>query len=182
MKNKTKALTSIFASGAFVAAGAYLYQCQECTDGTAVQAELVQPAEVKIQQDVMGNKTITMAKDDRKVRDFQFKKTGSVIKAEGIEITAPGDMKVTSQVTGGVLEQTLTNASLQVDGKTARVLTKQSTSVASTSHDGTKGRVRYDGFYEGVDLEYAYDGKDIEEFYHLSDSLKKEIIYRLLLA
>ena len=175
MKNKIKALTGIFASGAFVAAGAYLYQCQECTDGTVVQAELAQPVDVATQQ-VVGTKSIAKAKDERKVRDFQFKKVDGLIKAEGIEVTAPGEMKVTSQVTSGVLEQKLTKATLRVDGKTARELARDATSQASTSHDGAKGRLRYDGFYEGVDLEYAYDGKDVEEFYHLSDALKKEII------
>ena len=116
MKNKIRALTGIFASGAFVAAGAYLYQCQECTDGTVVQAELAQPVDVATQQ-VVGTKSIAKAKDERKVRDFQFKKVDGLIKAEGIEVTAPGEMKVTSQVTSGVLEQKLTKATLRVDGK-----------------------------------------------------------------
>ncbi len=178
MKNKTKALTGILASGALVFAGVYWSGADKATepaDAPAKQDAAKAEAMMKTQS-VMGNISIAKAEDDRKVRDYKFQKKGAVIEAEGIKITAPGKMEVSSQVTPGTLKQELTHASFRLNGKAIKKIERNPIPEAYTTHDGKKGRVKYDDFYSGIGLEYVYDGKDVEEFYHLSDTVKQDLI------
>ena len=82
MKNKTKALTGIFASGALVAAGAYWYQGQQTADAPAVVADATK-LETKIApkaQSVMGNVSVFKQEDTRKVRDSNLLKRNASLR------------------------------------------------------------------------------------------------------
>ena len=119
--------------------------------------------------------TVTAVEDDRKTRDFAFTEVKDAFKAEGVEITGAGSMVLTSQHTGGKLETQLLSADARKEGN-ARTIKRAKKPVASTETAADKGSVRYSGFFEGIDLEYRYDGKDIEEFFHLSDGLKQALV------
>lgn len=108
-------------------------------------------------------------------RGFSFKQNGATLEADGVKLTAPGEVEFTSRLSGGKVTQRLLSAALVSGGNVVRTLPKTAKAEARTDRTRRSSSVRYDGFFEGVDLEYRYDGKQIEEFFHISDALKKEL-------
>lgn len=120
--------------------------------------------------------TITAVKDDRRTRDFSFKDFKSSFKAEGVELDGAGQLTLESQGTGGKLKQRVDAVRLvRDDGTVVRELTRNAKPAAEASITAQRGSLLYQGLFDGVDVEYRYDGKDVEEFFHLSAALKAEI-------
>jgi len=125
--------------------------------------------------DVIRDNAKTMFKliDDRKTRNFAFKIEGDRVDADGI-VASRGEMTFTSQVTGKTLKQRLTGASL-IDGDSRDPLETGEAVKPSVEQSDKRGSVRYPGFYAGLDLEYRYDGKDVEEFFHVNNDLHQRL-------
>jgi hypothetical protein len=125
--------------------------------------------------DVIRDNARTMFKltDDRKPRDFTFKIEGNRVDADGI-VADGGEMSFTSQVTGKTLKQRVVGASV-IDGNDAEALAAGQGVQALVDKSDKRGSVRFPGFYAGVDLEYRYDGKDVEEFFHVGDELQHRL-------
>jgi hypothetical protein len=146
-------------------------------EGTAaVQVELEEKAPDKINIVRNNFKTIHKMEDNRKVRDSVFRMEKGMMKAEGIELKKPGEMVFTSQVTGTSLSQKILSASLHDGEGKSNTIAQSDDPAVQTSKRNDKSHLRYLGFFEGIDLEYTYDGKDVEEFFHLSDKLRNTII------
>jgi hypothetical protein len=125
--------------------------------------------------DVIRDNARTMFKltDDRKTRDFAFKIEGNRVDADGI-VADGGEVTFTSQVTGKTLKQRLLGANL-VEGKDKEPLAVAESSKPLVEKNEKRGSVRYPGFYAGLDLEYRYDGKDVEEFFHVQNDLHQRL-------
>lgn len=124
---------------------------------------------------VTGNRApITQIVDDRKTRDFRFKISDAGLEAEGVQVMPDGKVVVTSQETGGSYTQVLKEIVWQTEQDSHALAPKKSKGPELNS-DPEKSRVRFAEFFEGVDVEYTYDGKDIEEFFHLSEDLLRQL-------
>jgi hypothetical protein len=115
---------------------------------------------------------ISDLKDERVFRDRQLRMDGAAVEGDGVSMPAPGVLEFTS-FNGVKLSQRVTGAAL-VAGQERRALARSSTSPIAGG-DAKTSSVRFDGFFEGLDLEYRYDGRDVEEFFHVSDALKARV-------
>lgn len=113
--------------------------------------------------------------DARVVRDFTFKEADAGFRAEGVELGAPGELTLRSQISGGTLEQRLGAARLVKGGAVVEELARAEAPSAEATVSASAGSVRYRGFYEDIDLEYRYDGKDVEELFHLGETLQADL-------
>lgn len=143
-------------------------------EGTDVSADVEEEADPGI---IRNNfKTFHVMEDTRKTRDSVFAMEKGMMKADGVELRRPGEMAFTSQVTGTVLEQKLISASLHTGNGESTTIARKADPAVQTAKTNDKSRLKYLGFFEGVDLEYTYDGKDVEEFFHVSETLRNTII------
>ena len=139
------------------------------------------PSEVAARLALNNAVTVAESKDERKVRDFVFAKVAEGFRAEGVEIGDAGKVVLTSQLTGGKLAAQLKSARAVHPGEQSertRALERGKAPTSRTSDNADGSSVRYLGFFEGIDVEYRYDGKDIEELFHLSDDLKASLVER----
>lgn len=119
---------------------------------------------------------ITKIDDPRRVRDFAFQKAKASFEADGVNITNAGELTMKSQVTDGVLKQQLVSAVVSKPGDKPKRLARNAAPQATVEAADKFGSLRYDSFFEGLDLEYKYDGKDVEELFHLGGELKKQLV------
>lgn len=147
-------------------------------DPDAVAQADTRPEEVGRKPEIVRNNYTTMfsIKDKRKVRENTFKMEKNLMKAEGIELKSPGEMTFTSQVTGTELTQKIISASLHKQEGGSRTVARGENPPVDTTKRNNKSHLRYFGFFDGIDLEYTYDGKDVEEFFHISDKLRNTIV------
>ena len=117
---------------------------------------------------------ITSIEDDRKVRDFQFRMDDAGLQAEGVEVKVDGEVIVTSQESGGTYRQLLQDVSIR-KGDAQKSLARGPKQPPQIAHDADRSKLRFVEYFAGVDVEYTYDGKDVEEFFHLSESLLREL-------
>ena len=113
---------------------------------------------------------IMRIEDDRRVRDFDFQEDNTGLRAEGVEVKLDGEVIVTSQQSGGTYRQIITSANIY-RGEDAKPLEKGVRQRPRVAKDADGSRLRFDSYFSGVDVEYTYDGKDVEEFFHLSEAL-----------
>lgn len=119
-------------------------------------------------------KIVAQTQDTRRIRDYQFAKVADGFKAEGVELHEPGALTFESQLTKGKLAQHILRAERH-RGESAQAIARGASEVRVARGD-TYGSITYDDFFEGLGLEYKYDGKDIEEFFHLDDALKASLV------
>ncbi len=111
-------------------------------------------------------------------RDHRFKQNGAGLAAEGVELPVAGEMSIVSPHTKGTLRQTVLTAKRMQGDEASAELAKNAAAEAKVAPSEDESSVRYGGFFEGIDLEYRYDGENVEEFFHLSDELKADLIAR----
>lgn len=175
--NRTWWTTGAVALGGLGAVG--LWWASQNAGPSAENANQVveaQPDAKDVPLDIMRDNvaTITKLEDDRRVRDFKFQNSDAGLQAEGVHVKPDGEVVVTSQQTGGSYTQQLVSAE-RVGTESKTVIPKVADSKARTSSAAEKSYLRFKEYFEGVDLEYTYDGKDVEEFFHLDDALVADL-------
>lgn len=177
MERKRETRTKIV-GGALVVAGAALcgaYLWQRASAPPAAAGPLAAPTETAAGGDppaVTANQVeIARVEDDRAARDPAFRAEGAGWHAAGVSVDAEGSLEVTSQEGGGVLRQRVLALEAVGAGAASRVLPRPPPAPPRLLDDPGRGALRFPSFAEGVDLEYTYDGKDVEELFHLDDAL-----------
>lgn len=171
-------LAAVLAGGSALAAAVFLWPVRDAkrTAVDEVDSSAVEAAKETADNTTVTNNFVTAVKmEQMKARDFNFEKVGERFRAEGVELGAAGEITMHSEVTGGKLDQQLVRAERVKNEKTTKSLAraKKVKGVADVQSD--TGNVRYDGYFAGIDLEYRYDGRMVEEFFHISDTLKAEL-------
>ncbi len=168
---------AVLAGGSALAAAVFLWPVRD--DKTDVEApkETVATVETDAEARAVTNNFVTAVKiEQMKARDFNFDQVGSKFRAEGIELGAAGEVTMHAEQTGGKIDQHLVRAERVKGEKTTKVLARNEKATGATETAADTGNVRYDGFFAGIDLEYRYDGRQVEEFFHISDKLKAELV------
>jgi hypothetical protein len=109
-------------------------------------------------------------------RDMRFQAKDGDFVAEGVRVGADGSLTVVGQGQGPALVQRPTGARLVRGGAVVEDLKADDDAagvVASTEKDDA---VRFDDRFGGVDLEYRYDGRGVEEFFHVDDATTNKIV------
>jgi len=115
---------------------------------------------------------ISTLRDERVARNKEMRIDGLAVFGEGISMPAPGVLEFSS-ATGVSVRQRVSGAAI-VAGDERRPIERQA-SVARSGGDALHSSIRYDDFFAGLDLEYRYDGKDVEEFFHVDDQLRDSV-------
>jgi|GEM_PF-2502562 len=116
------------------------------------------------------NNLVSVRDPDKKL-SFKFSKAGNDFRADGVRVSSQGEVEVASRYTDGNIRAKLVSAHLsELDNQIPRASGK-----AEATNSKTHGSVMLSSFFEGVDVEYRYDGSDVEEFFHISDDLKNQI-------
>lgn len=119
---------------------------------------------------------VSVREGNDKKRKSNFGEVGNRFEAEGVTITDAGKMTIKSQFTDGSIATQLTAARVDKASKASTSLKRAEKVKGVASKQGDRGSVRFDGYFDGVDLEYRYDGKDVEEFFHVSSTLKDKLV------
>lgn len=180
--NKSTLAVTLLTSAGVVAAGAFLLRSSDNKGDAPVSA--VETKSDKLDADgrpipdiIKNNATkVVDITVENKIRDYKFEKLKDGLRAEGVELNAAGEVVFTSQHTGGKIEQKLVRAGAHKDGQLVRALDKSETVQANVRTGDTYGSVTYDSYFDGLGLEYKYDGQAVEEFFHMSDDLKAELV------
>ena len=109
-------------------------------------------------------------------RDFRLQAKGAGLAAEGLDLPKPGSLAIVSPHTKGVLKQDIVSAQRVRGDEQIGALARNDTVVAKVRAGDEDSSARYDGFFEGLDLEYRYDGEDVEEFFHIDAALKDSLV------
>jgi hypothetical protein len=117
---------------------------------------------------------ISTLADDRAARAASLHAEGKGIRGEGIDMPEPGTLAFTSFNGAHVTQRVAAAAIIDRDGQTRALARQPSDGVASG--DGQKSQARFADFFAGLDLEYTWDGRDIEEFFHLDDGLRQDVV------
>jgi hypothetical protein len=164
------------------AAGAIIYVASGDSERTPTAGNVTAAAPaadpgVGVRTPTLNNSTtIVSVRDTRKTRDHAFKQAKEGFAAEGVTLDKTGAVTMVSQGTGGKVSQTLTAAALVKDGKVLRTLALNKKPEVVTDSTAKYSTVVYRDLFEGLDVEYRYDGKDVEEFIRLSDGVKRELV------
>ena len=117
---------------------------------------------------------ISTLADDRAKRQLPLAVDGNVVHGDGFVMPEAGTLEFTS-FNGARLTQRFDGASVVGSDGAARALARQATTPV-TGNDGKQSHARYPGFVQGLDLEYRFDGRDIEEFFHVDDTLRQDVV------
>lgn len=115
---------------------------------------------------------ISELRDERAHRNKTLRIDGLTVVGEGVSMPAPGVLDFSS-ATGVSVRQRVSGAAI-VAGTERRPIERQA-SAARSGGDATHSSIRYDDFFAGLDLEYRYDGRDVEEFFHVDDQLRDSV-------
>ena len=176
MHRKFYLTLGVSAAVGLVWSGLYLINPSQNQQANAPASQVGSVSELKALTVVPGPRKsgiIAQSVDAERVRNYGFNKVGDTYRAEGVNISEAGQVEMTSQHTKGKIKQKLVSAFL---GDEKRALPKNEKIKSESKVVAETGHVLLKSFFEGIDVEYRYDGKDIEEFFHLSEDLKQEVI------
>jgi len=117
---------------------------------------------------------ITTLADDRAARAASLRVEGNVIRGDGIDMPEPGTLAFTA-FNGAKVTQRVDAAVVVDAGGQKHTLARQPSEGTATG-DGEKSQARFADFFAGLDLEYTWDGRDIEEFFHVDDGLRQDVV------
>ena len=117
---------------------------------------------------------ISTLADERVARAASLHAEGKGIRGEGIDMPEPGTLAFTSFNGAHITQRVAAADVVDRDGQ-RRALARQPSEGVATG-DGQKSQARFADFFAGLDLEYTWDGRDIEEFFHLDDGLRQDVV------
>ena len=108
-------------------------------------------------------------------RDMRFVRKDDDFVAEGVRVQNDGTLTVMSRNTGPALVQRPSSARLVRGAAVVEELKADADAAGIVSSKDTFDAVRFDNRFGAVDLEYRYDGRGVEEFFHLDEALSTKI-------
>ena len=103
-----------------------------------------------------------------------FRKTSSGFEAGPVSISANGALLFKGTQDRETISQTFVAADLVKAGTKQETLERR-LSEPKLYNEPNEARVLFPSYTRGVDLEYRFDGANVEEFFHLSENLKSKI-------
>jgi hypothetical protein len=119
--------------------------------------------------------SVARVADDRVTREHAIGQVGQAFAAQGVTLGADGTVVLQSQDTGGQISQRTVAAAVKTP-QGSRVLPRAASPQVAVSNAPGKGSLTYRDAFQGLDVEYTYDGKDVEELVHVGQAVRDEVV------
>lgn len=141
------------------------------------QAAPVAEAErTKADTSIVDNKVTVLENDLVPDRDPAFETVAEGFRAKGVTVDYAGRVKLEAYGTEGHIETEVVRAERTKGKETVGTLVRTTKPAAHAQAGKDTSRLRYNRYFEGIDLEYRWDGQEIEEFFYLEDELKRSLV------
>jgi hypothetical protein len=110
------------------------------------------------------------------LHDMRFASKDGEFVADGVRVGADGALTVVGQGQGPALVQRPTSARLVRGSSVVEELKSADDAAGVVSSTDKNDSVRFDDRFGAVDLEYRYDGRGVEEFFHVDEATTNKLV------
>ena len=168
-------VATAFAGGVAIAA-AFFFVDDRVTPTETVGTAPVMPSEQRAgDMTIVDNRVEALKNDLVPDRETSFESTADGYRADGVLVRKDSTVTLEAYGTGGKVDSVIARALRKKGEETVAEITKSENAPMHTQNGKGLAKVRYDRFFDGIDVEYRWDGTEIEEFFYLSDELKKSL-------